>query len=289
MVSLSSQAEVVGAIGRARRVLLTAYTLPDGAVRKALENAAERGAKVTVRLNGFPYRDDNGNIMRDNDSAVARLREGGADAQLVHTSETDGPVLHMKSLVCDGTAYLDDRNWPDDGMDTIVRDDFANDVRAIEDAAAMHPDPAAPYFATTKNAATRMEARLLYGAMRARTVDVESESFGSSPQAFGALSKLARAGVRCRLLVSQRDVTAKSLVALKTLAKRGVRIREGDLDEKIAVVDGKRAWTGSANATSNAKTTGQIDWGLRTDKPEIVDGLQRHFERNWRSATPFAA
>ncbi|HET9394323.1 MAG TPA: phospholipase D-like domain-containing protein [Candidatus Rubrimentiphilum sp.] len=288
MISLISEKQVVAAIRGARSVLLTAYALRPGRVLENLEDAARRGASVRVRLEGRPYGDTAGHLIADNRRAVKALRRLGADAKLVDTNARNGPALHMKAAVCDGVAYLDDRNWPDGG-DTIVRDDFRTDIAAIEAAALRQPSVRSEEFWTSKAQALAAERRLLASAAHAKRVDVESESFGSGGGAYGELKRLAQSGVPCRLIVAQRDLNAKSERALASLAQAGVAVRVSSSDEKMAIVDGARAWIGSANATSSYVNGDQIDWGLRTDAPDVLAHLRRRFQSTWNTATPLSS
>jgi len=271
----------------AQSVLLTSYTLRPGPTLDALEDAARRGARVTVRLEGRPYADATGELRAENRLAVKALRRLGADAKLVDTNGRNGPALHMKAAVCDGVAYLDDRNWPGQG-DTIVRDDFRADVAAVESAALQRRADRTQEFWTSKRDALWAERRLLSGATNAKRVDVESESFGTGSGAYGALKLLAKAGVPCRLIVARRDLNDKSKRALASLAQAGVAVRVSDSDEKMAIVDRTRAWIGSANATSSFANGDQIDWGLRTDKPDVLKHLSRRFDTTWNAASIFS-
>jgi phosphatidylserine/phosphatidylglycerophosphate/cardiolipin synthase-like enzyme len=286
MISISSQKQVLRAMKSAREVLLTAYTLRPSPMRNALEEAARRGARVTVRLEGSPYGDTSGALARENREAVKALRGLGADAALADTNARNGPALHMKAAVCDRVAYLDDRNWPVRG-DTIVRDDFRADLAAIESAALGRGTVHTREFWTNKRDALWAERRLLLSAAHAKRVNVQSESFGAGSGVYGALKALAQSGVSCRLIVAQRDLNAKSKRALASLAQAGVAVRVSESDEKMAITDGKRAWIGSANATSSFKNGDQIDWGLRTDAPDVLRHLNRRFAGTWKAATPF--
>jgi phosphatidylserine/phosphatidylglycerophosphate/cardiolipin synthase-like enzyme len=287
MITTASTADVAAAIERAHSVTFSAYVLRPGKLLDALEAAAKRGAAVTVRLEGRPYGGQDpsaaAELTAENRAAIAAIRQDGGDAALVDTSQQDGPPLHLKAAVCDGVAFLDDRNWPDDGADTIVRDDFPRDVAAITGAIRSTPARPAQWFWTKKAAALAGETRLLYGAQHAQRVDVESESFGADG-VYGALRTLAARGVKCRLLVAQRDVNPKSQTLLAQLKADGVDVRVGDFDEKMAVVDGTRAWLGSANATWGYSD--QTDWGLRTDAPSVVQTLEAHFNAHWSRSTP---
>jgi phosphatidylserine/phosphatidylglycerophosphate/cardiolipin synthase-like enzyme len=286
VISISSQRQLFSAMERARSVLLTAYTLRSGPVLGELEDAARRGACVTVRLEGRPRPGASGEIAAANRFAIKALRRAGADAKLVDTNARNGPPMHMKAAVCDGVAYLDDRNFPVRN-DSIVRDDFAADVGAIESAVFSGRDARAPQFWTNKRDALWAERRLLAGAATAKRVDVESESFGFGGGAYSELKMLAQAGVQCRLLVSRREVNDKTQRALATLQSAGVEVRVGDSNEKMAIVDGSRAWIGSANSTSGFYNDDAIEWGLRTAEPAVVTHLSGSFESAWKAATPF--
>lgn len=287
MLALSSTARTARAIRGAHAICFTAYTLRPGRILRALEDAQRAGARVTVRIEGRPF--ERGTQLREqNAAAVKALRALGADAKLTDTSDKSGPPLHMKAAVCDGVAYLDDRNWPDDGKDTVIRDDFSGDVAAVR-AAALHRDaPPTRWFWTDKARALRSEARLLYGAGTGSAVVVETESFGVSGTVYAALKTLARKGVHCRLLVARADVTPRTAHALQLMQAAGVDVRIGSCGEKMALVDG-RAWLGSANATSTYGDADRIDWGVRTDAPRIVRHARKRFDANWAAAVPFNA
>ncbi len=284
MITTASSGDVAAALRSAHAIVFTAYTLRPGRIEAALESAARRGAKVTVRLEARPYGNPGGTLLAANRRSVGRLARLGADARLVDRTDASGPPLHMKAAVCDDTVYLDDRNWPDDGGDTIVRDDFAADVAAVKAAVLHRGAQAGPWFAVTKAGALAEEGRLLFSAGKAKHVEVESESFGLPTVVYAALKRLASRGVVCRLLVSRSDINPRSRHALELLARAGVYVRIGDFDEKMAIVDGARAWTGSANATSAIEDGDQIDWGLRTDVPAVVGELHRHFTAHWSAA-----
>ncbi len=232
MVSLSSNAAALAAIERAHRVLFAAYSLRKGPVLDALSDAAKRGARVTVRLEGRPY-GDGGGMAKANRHVAAALRRLGADAALVDAAGPRSPMLHMKAAVCDGVAYLDDRNWTKGGTDTIVRDDAPSHARAIAAAVRHHAAPPSRSFWTSKKDSLAGEARLLYGARNAKTVDVESESFGPPGGAYAPLKQLAQLGVRCRLIVASRHVKPQEAHDLDLLRKAGVQVRLGDFNEKM--------------------------------------------------------
>lgn len=280
----------MAALRAARDISLAAYTLRSGRVERALVAAARRGARVSVRLEGRPFNDPQGQLLADNERAVAVIRAAGGDARIVDGKPGGEAPLHAKAAIVDGNVFLDDRNWADDGSETLVRDTFSQDRAAVNDA--VHGTGGAPgrWFATRKHDALALEARLLRGSSSGDGVVVESESFGAFNSAFEALDALAKRGAHPRLLVSSRDLqnNAREINALEKLQQDGVKIRSVDADEKFALA-GSRAWLGSANATAAFDKPDQIDWGLRTDEPAVVAHLRETFERRWKSAVPFSS
>ncbi|HTV92013.1 MAG TPA: phospholipase D-like domain-containing protein [Verrucomicrobiae bacterium] len=290
MMTLSSTAELLSSIERARDVSLIAYTLPQGRVLDGLAAAAKAGTHVRVRLEGYIYKDDGG-VTAANAAAIAELRAVGADAQFVHPDQhAPDAMLHCKAALIDGELFLDDRNWPDDGADTILRDDFSRDARIVADAVAEREDAPTPFFAVAKRESLASEARLLNEARRGDDVIVESESFGANNRVYAALDALGRAGAHARLLVSARDMqgNVNEQGALRKLSADGVIVRVCDADEKFAVVRGSRGWIGSANATAAFDHPDQFDWGARTDAPAILAHVRRTFEERWQHAAPLA-
>ena len=288
MLTLSSTRELLSRIQGARDIALTAYTLPAGRVLDGLAAAARAGAHVRVRLEGYIYKDD-GSVGDANASAIAALRAAGADAQLVHPQQNaPDAMLHCKAALVDGTLFLDDRNWPGDGADTIVRDDFARDAQIVRDALDGREDAPTPFFAVAKREALASEARLLHEAHAGDDVILESESFGANNRVYKAVDTLGREGAHVRLLVSARDMqgNANERGALEALAAHGVAVRVVDADEKFAVVDGGRGWIGSANATVAFDHPDQLDWGARTDAPSILAHLRQTFDQRWAAAQP---
>ncbi len=286
MITLSSAAELIAALRDARDVSITAYTMPAGRVLDQLVSDAQRGAHVKVRLEGYIWNDD-GSVSEANARAVARLRTAGADVQYVHASkDASDSMLHYKAALVDGILFLDDRNFPSAGNDTIVRDDFVRDVRIVRDAMDGRHDASTPFFAVTKRGALASEARLLGEARSGSDAIVESESFGGYNRAYDAIDRAAREGVHVRVLVNERCLqgNASERRAIEQLTTDGVAVRVCDANEKFAIVDNSRGWLGSANATAAFDRPDETDWGVRTDAPAVVAHLRQAFEKRWSTA-----
>jgi phosphatidylserine/phosphatidylglycerophosphate/cardiolipin synthase-like enzyme len=274
MVKSISRADAIAAVLRARSVRAGAYLLADGPMRAALETAARAGARVSVRLEGDP-RHGNAGPVALNRAAAPELRAAGADVRLV-------PGMHIKAVVCDGVAYLDDRNWA--AGDAVLADDRPCDVRAIADCIDGRPHRDPPGLWTNKHDAVRAETRMLERAPQGARVDVESERFGVSPQTYAALKRLALRGAHCRLLLTKSAIDDRARVAIAHLRAAGVEVRAGKFDEKMALVDSRRAWAGSANATPAESDPDQTEWALCTRSAPLVRGLQARFDEHWAAS-----
>jgi hypothetical protein len=95
--------------------------------------------------------------------------------------------------------------------------------------------------------------------------------------------------VHCRLLANYDLSDQKQRRALHNLAGKGVLVRTSPFTEKLAVVNSRRAWIGSANATSWFKNPDCIDWGATTRGARLVGTVQAHFNAHWKSADELRA
>jgi phosphatidylserine/phosphatidylglycerophosphate/cardiolipin synthase-like enzyme len=264
MLSVSSTAEAAAAMRGAHTVSFTAYTLRRGALFDALEAAAHGGARVSVRLEGAPYRDADGSFARVNAGVVADLRRAGVDASV--SAPANAPI-HAKILDVDGTRYLDDRNFG--AGDLVVRDD----------------DPADPTLATLKRDALAAEGKLLRAAAPGEDAIVESESFGCCNAVYSALDDAAKRGLQPRVLVCARELRGndRERDRLAHLAADGARVRVTNEADKIALA-GDRLWIGSANATAAIELPDTIDWGVSSDDAAIVAAARARVESTWARA-----
>ena len=262
MVELSSSAELFAALAHAATIDLQAYTL-HGPVLHALEAAAARGARVSAELEGRPREDPHGGLARENRRVVAELRAAGVDARL-------GDPVHAKSIVADGTLFLDDRNW--NASDLVLRDDDPVEAASIP---------------RIKHEALAAEGRLLREARRDDDAIVASESFGCCNSVYAALDALAKRGAAPRLIVCERELrgNARERDVLGALARDGVRVRVSRDTEKLAAA-GARAWIGSANATVAFGGADLPDWGLCSANATIAAAVRDRIESEWSRARP---
>jgi hypothetical protein len=265
-VSLSSVPDVLTRIGVARDVAFGSYFLPPGPVRDALLGAARRGAHVAVTLQADPYRNPFG--ARCNAQAARTLRAAGATVSLL---PSDRAPFHLKAAVCDGVAFLDDRNWTKRGPEIVVADDDPNDVGLVRDALGGRGG-ADRALATRKDVALAREVALVERAHGAAVI-VETERVATSPLTV-ALRRHARTGAKTTLIIApSRGHSAREARAIAQLAADGVVVRESGSNQKLALA-GAVAWIGSGNATgASGRGAAQLEWGMLTRKRVLVGAV----------------
>jgi len=273
--------EVFGRIAEASRIALSAYTLePRGEMVRALDAAADRGARVAVTLEGFAGRSDARDLRR---VALENAHDLRAHGVRVRLGAGSGAEVHLKAAVVDGTAFLDDRNWAACGETIVATTDMA-DVAAVRDAIDGRPRDAGS-LATDKRSALEREAEAIRRG--GDHVDLETESFGPGIVAT-ALRERAAGGAHVRLLVNDHIASERRArgerALLRELAHAGVEVRVSTASEKLCVA-GDRGWVGSANATFAGDQ--MTDWGLTVDEPALLGTLATTFERNWTAARPW--
>ncbi len=293
-VSLSSVPRVLAHVAAARDVAFGAYFLsPRGAAAGALLDAARRGAHVALTLQSDPYRNPFG--ARGNAEVARELRAAGGEVRLLPSGEAP---FHLKAAVCDGVAYLDDRNWTKRGPEIVLADDDPHDVALVRDALAGHArnalagragDTPAPAerpadetaLALRKDEALRRELALVESA-GTQPVLVETERVATSPLT-RALQRRALAGEPTTLIVGrERHHSRTEAHALAELRRDGVDVRSGGANEKLALA-GDTAWIGSVNATGvSGRNAGQLEWGTLTRDPAIVGAVRTSLERDAR-------
>jgi hypothetical protein len=273
---------VADAIGQAREVELSAWTLKPGVVERALERAGDRGAQVVVHLESRPYADSRARSHRMHQQNVATAAALKRHGVTVAFNSGRRQTLHMKAAVVDGVAYLDERNWANADA-AIVETHRPGDVDLVR-AAFAGRSGVADSFATSKAAALALEADIIERAPAGEPIRFATESFGPGPVA-KALEARARAGADVRVIVDRLEARessgARERSELNALRAAGAHVRVLDRPAKECVA-GAEAWAGSANATSGRPKT--LDWGLRTAEPALVDALGADFEHAWQRA-----
>ena len=119
-----------------------------------------------------------------------------------------------------------------------------------------------------------------------KTVDGAVYKF-RDPEILAILEKALRRGVRVRLVLDGERARSEKCLGGR-LALAGAELRHwnperGKLHAKLMIVDGERAYTGSANWTVSARTRNQ-ELLLELDQPDAVSRLWQLFEQLWAEA-----
>ncbi|MGH7717031.1 MAG: phospholipase D-like domain-containing protein [Vulcanimicrobiaceae bacterium] len=262
-VQLVSTNDVISAIDRAKSVKLDAYVLGKGAVFRALERAADRGADVSVDLCEEPAHKDD--PAKANASVADALRRHGV--RVVTDPAFGSGSIHAKVAVIDCRAFYDDRNWRSTGgNDAIVETDI-DEALPLRSKAQVIADEA-----------------LFIRSGEGHSILVATESFGPGPIA-DALIERAQRGDDVRLMYNPVDATHGRERILSTLRSAGVRIEESNGNHKFACV-GDRSWVGSANATVTGGETGiGLEWGTELGGV-LAAKLHTQAEQLWHEPDP---
>jgi phosphatidylserine/phosphatidylglycerophosphate/cardiolipin synthase-like enzyme len=256
LLTIGQTPDLVDAIRSARHVELDAYVLRNPFLLFALEQAAGRGAAVSVRFGDPP----DALQRKSNLDAMEALQAAGARVEIVPGY---GPQsTHDKVAVVDGVLYRDDRNFTADQSETILID--------------RRPD-AARHYATIKSQALDEEAKLI-ATSRSRDLLVSTEALGAGKIVDALLSR-AQGGAHVRLMYdsSTHDPDPDLIARLRTA---GVEMRDAKNNHKAAIA-GDAAWLGSANATSGSP--GMHDWGTTLHGAPVA-ALRETLEYCWSAA-----
>ncbi len=279
-LTLSSLRGAADAVRSARDVRFGALVLYPGAMRDALIEAAHRGARVEVTLQRNPYHGGAAERLA-NHRAAQTLRAAGATVTL---RDREREPFHLKAAICDGVAYLCDRNWAADGRELVVADDDAAEVELVRSTLRDAVGGTRGLFATRKADALRAEAELIRGA-RDAPVTVETESFGGGAIS-AALREHAAGGAPTTLIVSRQEAAhdGRERTLLAHLRAAGVDVRETGANEKLALC-GDAAWIGSANATfAGGRQADQIEWGAVTRDAALIGAVRAALSRDAATA-----
>ncbi|MCW5849596.1 MAG: hypothetical protein KIT87_05910 [Anaerolineae bacterium] len=275
-------APVVNAIKAAQKsIRLVIYLLLDDDVVDALIAAKRRGVEVRVMVEPDPA---GGGGSQDD---VAKLKAAG-----VQTRDSDPTFryTHQKTLIIDErtalimTLNLTRSSFTRNREYGIIDTDPAHvsEIVRVFDADWQREKPrvSQPDLVWSPDNARERLLQFLRSAQAA--VDIQIEGF-SDNEFEDTLAALARRGVRVRLLLPTLDDGDSRLHELDWIVGRGVKLRRLDQPfqhTKMVLVDGKRAWVGSQNFSSNALENNR-ELGIFLTDTGILRRLSETFERDW--------
>ncbi|HET9343364.1 MAG TPA: phospholipase D-like domain-containing protein [Candidatus Eremiobacteraceae bacterium] len=256
------------------------YSIGDSEVVARLNDAARRGVRVRVTLEGDTHRYRGPRAVEPADAVI----RGALDDEIdVVISRRPHALVHGKAAVVDHRiAFVATANATPTGFDApgevAIEDRDRLDVRAvlreIDDAAS--GDPVHPHL--------RDALRVLFASPR--DLRVASEDL-SDWRTVAWLVHRAHAGRHDRVLIGQPASRSASEM-LKRLTGAGVDVRApsaGYMHEKL-VDDGECTYVGSANLTRNGIDE-SYEVGVVAPRGDFIDGgssLRADFDRRWSGA-----
>jgi phosphatidylserine/phosphatidylglycerophosphate/cardiolipin synthase-like enzyme len=262
-------------IAHAKTITICVFTLsPHGKMATMLEDAARRGARVSVTFDSKAFGDaETMNSQVETDFQNAGVR--------VHMSPS---FLHLKAAVFDGERiYLSDKNFATRGNELVLADPYPEDRLLVERAMLGVPGSNEHLWLRKADALNAEASIVKYGDTH--QVDIQTESFGDGQPVYDAMIDRARAGDRVRLLVYSAEYrkNTREQAVVASLLRIGVQVRVADTNEKLAV-NGQRSFVGSANQTRGLPN--QIDFGYYVGDPAATTQIEQHFQENWDAASP---
>lgn len=260
------------------------YSIGDRDVIESLNDAAHRGVRVRVTLEGDTHRYRGRRAVEPQDRIIRRDLDDSIDVVI---SRRPNPLVHGKAAVIDRKiAFVATANATQTGFsspgEVAIEDRDAHDAakvsREIDLAAVGHP----------VRPKLRDELRVLFSSPH--DLRIASEDL-SDWRTVAWLVHRARAGRHDRVLIAPPSSRCAA-ATVERLVKAGVEVRvprAGYMHEKL-VDDGERAYIGSANLTRNGIDE-SYEVGVVADSSDFIDGgaaLRADFDRQWSDARPIS-
>jgi phosphatidylserine/phosphatidylglycerophosphate/cardiolipin synthase-like enzyme len=285
-------APIVQAIDTAEEsVWLQIYILTDKDVIEALCRAADRDLDVRVLLEEHPYNPGNPNsALSTNQPTADLLKEHGVQVAWTNPSYN---FTHAKTMIVDGdAAYVLTYNLTKAGVEgnrefgvidrspsdvnelvRLFQADYAHQpYRSLDQDVVVSPDNA--------------RWRILGLMERAKEELIVGVEVISDPEAMALLINKQRAGVRVRLLVGGFKKIPANQTPARTLINQGVEVRHQSkpfLHAKYAIADGKEAYVGSINLSTNSLDENR-ELGLIIREAGAISRLRDISAQDWEAA-----
>jgi len=265
------------------------YLLSDRNVLRALEEAAHKGTDVRVMLEMHPY--GGGSSPQ---KVLDQLIAAGAKAQ---PSDPDFALTHEKGMIIDGTtAYIMTSNFTRAALggtsggragttnrEYDIVDSNSQDVQAViaifnadwNHTTAQYNDPnlvVSPV--NSRNAFTT----LIESAHSTILLEGEEMNDSSIEQ---ALVDASKRGVHIQVILPAPS--SGSSDGINTIKQGGVLVKEDPrlyMHAKIIVVDGRKAFVGSENISTQSLDKNR-ELGIVIADGNVLNTLQQTFQQDW--------
>lgn len=286
----AGQDPIVNAIhGAKKSVLLEMYLLTNKTVLSALEDDANNGIDVRVMLEPHPA--GGGSISPQ--ETVAKLKAAGVKAQF---TDPDFALTHEKGMVIDNsTAYIMTSNFTNAALGTgsstknreyDIVDTNSQDVQEV--AAIFQAD----WNHTTSNLSdsnlvvSPINSRndfdkLISSAKHSLLIEAEEMNDSSIEQ---AIASAAQKGVQVQVILPSPSGSSDSNQSgIDAIKQSGTKVREDPrlyMHAKIIIVDGKKAFVGSENISTQSLDKNR-ELGIIVSDGNVLNTLQQTFQVDW--------
>ncbi len=285
---------ITDAIDSAQKsVWVEIYLLTNKQVISSLEEAANRGLDVRVMLEPHPY--GGGSISPT--ETMDRLKAAGIKVQ---TTNPDFKLTHEKAMIIDNkTAFILTPNFTQAALggssstknrEYGIIDSRSEDVQAVSAIFQADWNRTKPQINDPNLVVSPVNARgsfisLIQSAHK--TLLIEAEEMQDS-QVEQAIATAAQNGVDVRVILPTSDSSSSDSNSdgIATIKQGGVHVREDHklyMHAKIIVVDGKKAFVGSENISTQSLDSNR-ELGILLSDQQVLQTLQQTFEQDWSAS-----
>jgi phosphatidylserine/phosphatidylglycerophosphate/cardiolipin synthase-like enzyme len=269
------------------------YLLTNKSVLTALEDAANNGVDVRVMLEEHPY--GGGSVSPQ--ETLAKLKAAGVKAQ---ASDPAFALTHEKGMIIDGTtAYIMTSNMTNAALGTgsytknreyDIADNNAQDVQAVMAIFQADWNRTTASFNDPNLVVSPVNSRNAFNALIAsakQTLLVTGEEMQDNGIEQDLISAAQR-GVKVQVIlpVPSGSSSDSNSSGIATIKQGGVEVREDArlyMHAKIFVVDGKKAFVGSENISTQSLDQNR-ELGLLISDNNVLNTLQQTFQSDWNNS-----
>ena len=279
---------ILDAINNAQQsVWLEDYLLTDTNVITTLENAAKRGLDVRVMLDPHPY---GGGTPT---ATINALNAAGAKAQTANPAFT---YTHEKTMILDGsTAYIMTLNFTYSAMNGKNREYGVIDTTPADVQGAINIFNAdwsrvadtvsnANLVISPDNSRNQFLA-LINGATTSLVIEAEEML---DPTVEQAIASAAQRGVNVQVILpSPSGGSDSNASGIATIKAGGAKVEEDSqlyMHAKMMIADGKLAYVGSVNISTNSFDNNR-ELGVLFSDSTSISTLQQTFQSDWSVST----
>jgi len=289
----SGEHVITDAIRSAKKsVWLEIYLLTDRNVISALEEDANRGIDVRVMLEPHPF-GGGGSPTR----TIDQLKAAGVKAQETSPSF---PLTHEKGMIIDGnTAFIMTSNFTRSALggssgssgfrnrEYDIVDTNPHDVQAVVDIFNADWNRTTAKFNDSNLVVSPVNSRhdftsLINSAHHTLLIEAEEMQDGNIEQ---AIASVAQHGVHVQVILPSPSGSSSdsNSAGIDVIKQAGAQVREDShlyMHAKIIVVDGKKAFVGSENISTQSLDENR-ELGIIVSDQGVLNTLQQTFQQDW--------